>query len=1296
MTVKTCMGRLTVRLGMISAIIYGLASVALATPATLNYQGRIVKADGSPLEHNNVSFAFEITNASGSCIFYREQRDGVNMQGSKGVFDIAIGEGTKLYPTEAGYGLRDVFNNSMAHKCSGVATPYTPDVDELRVLKVQFHDGVGWKAITPNNIIRSVPFANYSYSSSKLGDKLPTDFVLKTSFNSCLTGQYLTFDGTNFLCKNDAGGAGMVADITVTGPYLSKGGTASLPVVSAVVGATAGTLAAGDDSRFLNAEKIRGVSISATAATPGQVLKLNGSNAWEPVTLSSADITGLDASLGDKLSSAVLPAAACTAGQAVVFVTPANKFACQTLTITESQISGTIAGTKISGDISGKASGITGVLPVSQGGTGSGTALNNNRLMISSSGKIVEAPALEDGQIFIGKTGDAPQAALLSAGSGVSINNSPGGIMISATGTGGTITSVNPGTGLSGGGSSGAVTLNLANTSVAAGIYGTATKVPQFAVDAQGRLTSVTEVTVSGVAPAGTAGGDLGGTYPNPDVVKLRGKAISATAPTTAGQLLRYDGSQYVPNFLSLADIRSTVTPGNTIFPGSSCAADKTLNWSSLTDTFACQNISITESNISGTIAAAKVDFGSQAAGTFLAAPAGAAGAPSFRTLASTDLPAGAYDTSYFKQGGNSFGAAAVLGTNDGNSLGFETGGTTRMTVTSTGNVGIGMTPTYVFDVTGTTVNMGRFTSSDTGGARVALTSSNAGGKTWNLISTGTASPGGVGSLVFADFSTSASGQFIFKSDSSVGLGTVTPSSTVHILKSQNAITELRVENTAAAGNTSAQATVQLVGTGVSGQLSVYPSDHASTQYQDRLVLASNSSASSGLLLTTNTTAPIDFAANGSATPHMRVASTGEIGIGTSSPTKLLHLQKDQASDTALLIKNTSAGDEAVAAVDLESDGNGVQLISYGTGVTGNWGGSTIPKADSVMLRSYTTNPAANFGVGTGSAHPLHLVTSDAPRLTVAATGNVGVNMTTPVSKFTVADLYVGGTDTTGLGIAIYGAGNDLGGLTLWDRDEDSATINDGDTTLYFGDDIQDSLRFAYKQSGSAMSEKMRLTSAGVLGIGTSNPSGRLHVSSNSAYTSIINANTAAGGQQWQWLSSSTAASLGANSMCFATGVCYFSLNTTGNAWLAGTLTQASDRRFKKDIVDIDGALNDILNLRGVTYYWKDENKDQSKQMGLIAQEVEKVFPEVVETDGSGYKSVAYQNLVAPLIEAIKELHAKWLGDSQEIRGELSRQKREMASLKEENERLKKQVDEIAVMKKALCGKDANLAFCKE
>jgi len=64
--------------------------------------------------------------------------------------------------------------------------------------------------------------------------------------------------------------------------------------------------------------------------------------------------------------------------------------------------------------------------------------------------------------------------------------------------------------------------------------------------------------------------------------------------------------------------------------------------------------------------------------------------------------------------------------------------------------------------------------------------------------------------------------------------------------------------------------------------------------------------------------------------------------------------------------------------------------------------------------------------------------------------------------------------------------------------------------------------------------------------------------------------------------------------------------------------------------------------LRGVYYYWDLDNPDvqeidSSKQIGMIAQEVEKILPELVNTDSNGYKSVEYSRVVAVLVEAMKE-----------------------------------------------------------
>ena len=92
-------------------------------------------------------------------------------------------------------------------------------------------------------------------------------------------------------------------------------------------------------------------------------------------------------------------------------------------------------------------------------------------------------------------------------------------------------------------------------------------------------------------------------------------------------------------------------------------------------------------------------------------------------------------------------------------------------------------------------------------------------------------------------------------------------------------------------------------------------------------------------------------------------------------------------------------------------------------------------------------------------------------------------------------------------------------------------------------------------------------------------------------------------------------------------------LTVVGNVTANGNVTAYSDARLKKDVERIEGALQKVQALRGVTYTRKDSGE---RQTGVIAQEVQEVLPEAVQ-EGE-YLSVAYGNLVGLLIEAVKEL----------------------------------------------------------
>jgi hypothetical protein len=106
-------------------------------------------------------------------------------------------------------------------------------------------------------------------------------------------------------------------------------------------------------------------------------------------------------------------------------------------------------------------------------------------------------------------------------------------------------------------------------------------------------------------------------------------------------------------------------------------------------------------------------------------------------------------------------------------------------------------------------------------------------------------------------------------------------------------------------------------------------------------------------------------------------------------------------------------------------------------------------------------------------------------------------------------------------------------------------------------------------------------------------------------------------------------------------------LEVNGNAskatacdWLAN-----SDARLKKDIQPLQGALQKLLQLKGITYQWNDNttgtNRPEGTQMGFTAQNIQQVFPQLVSADAQGFLQTAYGTYDALYVEAIKELLKK-------------------------------------------------------
>jgi hypothetical protein len=188
--------------------------------------------------------------------------------------------------------------------------------------------------------------------------------------------------------------------------------------------------------------------------------------------------------------------------------------------------------------------------------------------------------------------------------------------------------------------------------------------------------------------------------------------------------------------------------------------------------------------------------------------------------------------------------------------------------------------------------------------------------------------------------------------------------------------------------------------------------------------------------------------------------------------------------------------------------------------------------------------------------------------------------------------------------------------------------------------------------------ERMRITKNGQIGIGVTNPSQTLQVTASSFLTAISGFSPVAGGNG---LIAECDNGTGGASPFGVWGLCS---NTTtgfagvfnGNVTISGTLTQASDQRLKENIKPVESVLDKVMQLKPSSYNYKKEyrrmNLAGGMQMGFVAQEMEKVFPQLVSIipdkriDGSkisDYKSINYMGLIPILTKAIQEQQKKSL-----------------------------------------------------
>lgn len=278
-----------------------------------------------------------------------------------------------------------------------------------------------------------------------------------------------------------------------------------------------------------------------------------------------------------------------------------------------------------------------------------------------------------------------------------------------------------------------------------------------------------------------------------------------------------------------------------------------------------------------------------------------------------------------------------------------------------------------------------------------------------------------------------------------------------------------------------------------------------------------------------------------------------------------------------------------------------------------------------------------NFIFGTGITS-----TSSSNTVIPTPTGNLGIGTSTPNAELEIS------TSTANTVLSAGGpmvaitnrstTNNNFEGLSFRTQDlNGSATTSAriaGINTLHTAGAISGALAFFTNNAGNQI-EVSRFTPAGNFGVGTTSPYGNVTIQNNygSANTTLfaIGSSTSANGSTANTLFS--VANTGNVTVTGSAATCVLGNST-------GSVTCTSDARLKTNITKIPNALAGIEQINGVTFNWSDPAKSQATYIGVIAQDVQKVFPQAVVTLDSGYFAVDYGALVAPLIEAVKELAA--------------------------------------------------------
>jgi hypothetical protein len=565
----------------------------------------------------------------------------------------------------------------------------------------------------------------------------------------------------------------------------------------------------------------------------------------------------------------------------------------------------------------------------------------------------------------------------------------------------------------------------------------------------------------------------------------------------------------------------------------------------------------------------------------------------------------------------------------------INTGGTARVTTDASGNVGIGTSsPTFKLQIqsgastilagadsaattlTDNTQKVMRFGVPHYTNAEEpvgALFVSNTVSASALLIGGGTAQFNAATSLHFytAANTTTVTGSERMRIDSSgnVGIGTTAGTTTVS--------SGLAINNATAAN---------------------YPGLEIQTAGVTRLYFNANNAESYIVSVSTN---PLVILTNGSE--RMRINSSGNVGIGTSSPSGILDARGDvylgnSATGTSASVRGApnwnfaglnvirnASNTSTPRSIAMPLDGDNLASTTIGE-YNAIWG--AYDSSPTTSSTSSALNGAMVYGAYAGH----RWVTNGTERMRIDSSGNVGIGLTPTATGGKIqVNSAINTASATFSGNANGMSVLNQTGLTVYANLSGGST----DTTLVAGSTALTYMAFGI-HNGTTYNERMRIDSSGRLlvnstsDVGGNNPAFSVNAENASAFGNIMEA---------RWT---------------GTGSIYHLLVRNGNGLIGGVTSSgsttafvtSSDYRLKENVAPMTGALAKIAELKPVTYTWKSNG---SAGQGFIAHELQAVVPDAVtgekdavDKDGKPqHQGVDTSFLVATLVSAIQELTAR-------------------------------------------------------